>query len=374
MSFSKSDVYEIDFSDYENGDEILANYSDSASKVSFNKLIKTSAVTNTQDDCEPAMDNYCCSLKCNTMASTVDECELGSPGKMLTTKSENSDYSDNNAVIEDYKKEVKSLRREKDIAEKEESDDTVSITKHDVPRLQLTNYSDENATSPTESDHISNRYNDKTIFNNSKTVNLLNLKPLNNNSSSIEHNTKTASNEVINNYLKATNQNDSYTHSSAKQNNLAKVPKQTSRINKKVRQPVPDKVKVKSKLAEHHDEFHIEKVESWMSIHEKRFSDSKCDMGENGAYNSEWRETPNSKTDDEGNFSFEGPIDDVSNEESNYDEIVSVIKEIDEEKIRDLGEIQWIFFKFVRLVNQKCWAFWGRINIPISNDHFAKIC
>jgi len=169
----------------------------------------------------------------------------------------------------------------------------------------------------------------------------LNLKPLNKNSNNgTEHSTKPTSNEVINNYLKATNQNDNYTQNSTKQNNLSKTLKPT-KVTKKLKPSAPDKVKiVKSKLTDHHDEFQMEKVESWMSIHEKRFSDSKCDIiGENGAYNNEWRETPNSKTDDEGNFSFEDPIDDASNEESNYDEIVSVIKEIDEEKIKDLGEI-----------------------------------
>lgn len=342
VSFSKSDVYEIDFSDYENGDELLANYSSSTDKVSFNKLIRTSAVAKIQDDCEPALDSYCCALKCNSMTSTVDECDFVPVDKVIaTTKSESAEQSDSSAVIEDYRKEVESLNREKNIAEKEKSSDTASVTKLDVPRLQLTDYSD-TPTTLTESTHINHKYNDKTTFNNNKTVNLLNLKPLNNGNS--EQNTKPTSNEVINNYLKATNQNDNYTQSSAKQNNLSKAPK-SAKVTKKVKQSVPEKVKIKSKPADHHDEFQIEKVESWMSIHEKRFSDSKCDHGENGAYNNEWRETPNSKTDDEGNFSFEDPIDDVSNGESNYDEIVSVIKEIDEEKIKDLGEFhQHIFY------------------------------
>ncbi len=337
VSFSKSDVYEIDFSDYENEDEIVTNYTSSASKTTFNKLIRPSSIVNTQDDCEQTPENYCCSLKCNSMACTFDEGDLPSTDKN-ETENVTLDHPDSNAVIEDYKREIESLNRkhENDIAEKEKASVSLSPAKNDVPRLQLNRYSD-NAPSPTESTHhITTNYNDKTAFNNSKSVNLLNLKPLNNGIS--EHHTKSTSNEVINNYLKATHQNDNYSQSTSKQNNLSKAPKAPTKIVKKPKQPTADKPKSKPKLGENLDEFQIEKVESWMSIHEKRFSDGRCDGGESSGYNNEWRETPNSKTDDEGNFSFEDPIDDVSNEESNYDEIVSVIKEIDEEKSKDLGE------------------------------------
>ncbi|XP_059608319.1 centrosomal protein of 131 kDa [Phlebotomus argentipes] len=75
------------------------------------------------------------------------------------------------------------------------------------------------------------------------------------------------------------------------------------------------------------DEFQIDKVESWMSIHEDPYS-KKTSFVE---YNREWRDTPSSKTDDEGNFSLEEPGDSFSTE-STYDEIVSMIKEIDADK------------------------------------------
>lgn len=339
VSFSKSDVYEIDFSDYENDDNVLANYSPSANKTSINKLIRTSSATTTHDDSEQQqkLQSFCCSLKCNSMACKMEESDLPSTDKM-SIQNEGTDRLDSNTVIEDYKKEIESLHRkhENGIVENEETIDTVSVSspKHDdEQRLQFTHYSD---LASAESPQITKKYNEKTTFNNSKSVNIVNLKPLNNNGVS-EHRMKSASNEVINNYLKVTNQNDIYTQTSSKQNNLSKTPKQI-KFTKKVKPPiVAEKSKSKSKTGDKLDEFQIEKVESWMSIHEKSFSNSKCDHIESGAYSNEWRETPNSKTDDEGNFSFEDPIDDVSNEESNYDEIVSVIKEIDEEKTKDLG-------------------------------------
>lgn len=361
VSFSKSDVFEIDFSDYENDNEIPTNFSTSASKTSFNKLVRSSSTVKSHlDDCDQGLQSFCCSLKCNSMASTIDESDIASTDKS-STKNENADHVDSNAVIEDYKKEIESLNRkhENDIAEKEEAIDTVSMssTKHDVQRLQYTHYSD-NVASPVDNANGSKKYNEKTAFNNSKSLNLVNLKPLNNNDVS-EHNSKSPSNEVINNYLKTTNQNDIYAQSTSKQNNLSKAPKQT-KLTKKTKQPLSEKTKPKPKPGDNLDEFQIEKVESWMSIHEKSFSNSKCDIVESGAYNNEWRETPISKTDDEGNFSFEDPIDDVSNEESNYDEIVSVIKEIDEEKSKDLGKLgadhkrRLLFFGFLDLSLPPC--------------------
>lgn len=49
-------------------------------------------------------------------------------------------------------------------------------------------------------------------------------------------------------------------------------------------------------------------------------------------YNKEWRDTPSTKTDDEGNFSLEEANDCYSNESTTYDELVSIIKEIEADK------------------------------------------
>lgn len=347
VSFSKNDVYEIDFSDYENEDDILANYS-SAPANRPNKVARPPTTINSQKEIpEHKSQSFCCSLKCNSMSCTIDESDTASNDKN-SLKDENPVHEESSAVIEEYKREIESLNRkhENEIAEKEETIDTgsfsptqrnLTLTKIDVPRLQFTHLN-ENTNSPTENVGSTKKYNEKTAYNNSKSVNVINLKPLNNDGIS-ENNTKSTSNEIINNYLKATNQNEIYAQSTSKQNNLSKTPKAT-KLSKKTKPSPSDKTitKLKPKIGDKIDEFQIEKVESWMSIHEKSFSNGKCDMAESGAYNNEWRETPNSKTDDEGNFSFEDHIDDVSNEESNYDEIVSVIKEIDEEKSKDLGK------------------------------------
>lgn len=339
VSFSKTDVYEIDFSDYEN-EEDIANYSSiSANRNSSNKFFRSPTADKTQEDIsEHKSQSYCCSLKCNSMSCTMDESDTASNDKM-SVNNENSDHQESNAVIEDYRKEIESLSRkhEHDVAEREETIDTASAMKHDLPKLQ-SSFSD--STSPTEKSNETKKYNDKTTFNNNKSMNLINLKPLNNDGV-CDNNSKSTSNEIINNYLKATNRNELYVQSTSKQNNLSKTPKHT-KLTKKTKQPLTEKTiaKSKPKVGDNLDEFQIEKVESWMSIHERSFSNERCDMAEGNAYNNEWRETPNSKTDDEGNFSFEDPIDDASNEESNYDEIVSVIKEIDEEKSKDLGKYE----------------------------------
>ncbi|KAJ6639267.1 hypothetical protein Bhyg_12010 [Pseudolycoriella hygida] len=326
VSFSKSDVYEIDFSDYENDEELLKNYSMSLDKSIFNKIISTPTTVNSQENGGQDVGGFCCLLKCNSM-QTREEGDLSSTDK-ISLKNESSDQSDTNAVIGDYKKGIESLNRKHntEIAEREEADS--SSVKHDVQKSNFNRYGNE-ATPPMENINITKFYDDKTAFNNSKSVNLINLKSLSCNGEN------KSSNEVINNYIKITNQKEIYTPSSSKQNNLTKTNKKKK--SNKPKQPSAETAKLKQRPGENLDEFQIEKVESWMSINEKSFSNSKC--VESGAYNNEWRQTPNSKTDDEGNFSFEDPIDDVSNEESNYDEIVSVIKEIDEEKSKDLGNI-----------------------------------
>lgn len=340
VSFSKSDVYEIDFSDYDNDDELLANYSNSTNKTSLTKLIRSpTSVQANPEHCEP--HDYCCSLKCNAMDCRIDEDD-----SVVTDDAVNGIKKDDvvdqiigNTVIEDYKKEIESLnlKHGNNVAEKDGPSDNITSlpTITDVPRLNLNRLSENAQPSPTDTD----KYSDKGgKFNNGTSVNVLNLKPLNNNGGNSEHDAKP--NEIIKNYLKVTNRNENYVQSPSKQNNLTKVTK-TVKVTKKTKQaPAPlEKNKPKPKVGDKLDEFQMEKVESWMSIHEKRFSDSKFDVGDlGGAYNNDWRETPNSKTDDEGNFSFEDPIDDISNEESNYDDIVSVIKEIDEEKSKDLGK------------------------------------
>lgn len=91
------------------------------------------------------------------------------------------------------------------------------------------------------------------------------------------------------------------------------------------------------------DEFQMDKVVSWMSINEDSFSEqgvgdsaNKNPIDSNSmikTYNKQWCETVTSKTDDEGHFSQE----DQRDSDSTYDEIVSVIKEIEKDKQSEAG-------------------------------------
>lgn len=97
------------------------------------------------------------------------------------------------------------------------------------------------------------------------------------------------------------------------------------------------------------DEFQMDKVVSWMSINEDNFSEqgvgdsaSKNPIDCNSmvkTYNKQWCETATSKTDDEGHFSQE----DQRDSDSTYDEIVSVIKEIEKDKQSEAGN----YFEYV---------------------------
>lgn len=111
-------------------------------------------------------------------------------------------------------------------------------------------------------------------------------------------------------------------------------------------QHVPDpkmrKAKSVSNLKEenHLRDFQMDKVDSWMSINKEQEVDSmrtlmlmkRPQSSHVQQYNKEWRDTPSSKTDDEGNFSLEEANDCFSNESTTYDELVSIIKEIEADK------------------------------------------
>lgn len=157
----------------------------------------------------------------------------------------------------------------------------------------------------------------------------------------------------IQNYLKATDHEKTTSVKLSSNCNLTKPP-DSNKLSNETNKPRASKIKTLTKPTSSKgrvpskstgdiredcrlNEFHMEKVESWMSIHEFDKSDKDCETspenGHNEPYNQTWRETPSSKTDDEGNYSFEDHLDG----ESTYDEIVSVIKEIDDQKHLDMA-------------------------------------
>lgn len=127
--------------------------------------------------------------------------------------------------------------------------------------------------------------------------------------------------------------------------NLPRKP-QTTRFNPVKPQQPPEppkmrKAKSVSSLKEDNQlrDFQMDKIDSWMSINQEQQVDSmralmlmKRPQSSHTQYNKEWRDTPTSKTDDEGNFSLEEANDCFSNESTTYDELVSIIKEIEADK------------------------------------------
>lgn len=117
---------------------------------------------------------------------------------------------------------------------------------------------------------------------------------------------------------------------------------QNARLNHPVKQTPPDpklrKAKSVSSLKDdsHLRDFQMDQVDSWMSMNQEQEMDSmralmlmKRPQSSHVQYSKEWRDTPSSKTDDEGNFSLEEANDCFSNESTTtYDELVGIIKEI----------------------------------------------
>lgn len=83
----------------------------------------------------------------------------------------------------------------------------------------------------------------------------------------------------------------------------------------------------------HLRDFQMDKVDSWMSMNKEQecYSSNLMAMKRQQSCK-EWRDTPTSKTDDEGNFSLEEANDCLSNESTTYEELVSIIKEIEADK------------------------------------------
>lgn len=113
---------------------------------------------------------------------------------------------------------------------------------------------------------------------------------------------------------------------------------QTPDTAKKPKRPL-SKSKEESTLGE----FQMDKVDSWMSREREREREKEKDemrtlmlmkrhQHSSSEYSKDWRDTPSSKTDDEGNFSLEEANDCFSNESTTYDEMVSIIKEIEADK------------------------------------------
>lgn len=329
-------------------------------------------------------NQFCCKLKCNTMA-----CSMDTPKESYDPK-KYQEIDESNKIIEDYKKSIENINRQYQFDSTKRSSNLFS----DIPsKLPFENISDDLKTYqskkptiielPKDSNELDNdgepRTHKSTIESeadqklNDENEIWFNVPLTSNRSSeqqltlSDDHCSNTAdsnllknkryNNEIISNYLKETNQKVS--EKSQKQtisNNLAQ--QQTTSISvrklKSVNRNSSSGSKTPLKLKGNRQredsnigEFQIDKVESWMSLHEKDFGkvashkldryDSFNEDRDNSSI--DWSlKTPRKSIDGDDKLFIDESIENGSTEESQYDEIVSIIKEIDDQKQLDLSK------------------------------------
>lgn len=299
VSFSKTqEVYEVDFSDYDNDNDDVVQPTENGNANRLEEIYKLHA----KPLAEPLLSSatYCCSKKCNSLSQDEPYIKCQPFNETFTDKDDES-----NKIIEEYRQEIAEINR-----------------KHSEERLVAE--STDGKIDNTIRSQQQHELKPPTDWNNKD----MSKKTIENKSSSIYNAADFAADTskdsaIIQNYLKVTNQNQI----KKKGNCVVKKEMNRNRGGTSAKPPTkpaqqPSKTSVINVREEKRlNEFQLDKVESWMSIHE-------FDKGDDAAYNQAWRETPQSKTDDEGNFSFEDQLDG----ESTYDEIVSVIKEIDQDQ------------------------------------------
>lgn len=376
VSFSKNDVYEIDFSDYENETDSgrsVDKSADSKSNAEQNELSSQSPVNNETNKMNDKKSNqYCCDLKCNTMACSSEDDIVN---KVPYDPKKFQDIDESNEIIKEYQKSIENINRQYQIDNDKRSANLFSDIK-----LPFENISDDLKTYqskkteklPENSIEMDDKHvhesadveadqilNETTWFNlPTQTSNRNEEQHRPNTNDSIASASKDSYNsEVISNYMKEKSKKINV--KSKKQqninnnNNCSTQPPTSSRklkttMNRNINGQ-NNKTAVKSKVNHREEsnigEFQIDKVESWMSLHEKNFgkasSNNKLDRyvdNDDSSNSVDWSlKTPRKSIDEDDHF-FIVDEDNVSIEESPYKEIVSIIKEIDEQKQLDLSK------------------------------------
>lgn len=348
---------------------------DVADNPDSDKMIRQIDEPSTIPNPSPPTEKYCCSLKCNSLCKK-------DPNSVLKYDSHPIDHSER--IIEEYKREIENINRRHEL-ELKWSGNTRQETPEPLPEYfnskQIRSKSGNVDQSPTST--IKAQSNDIKSANDSadpaKIPNFVEIekrgaaskvswnpeKRLSISSGKTESDdsiTRGSSSTVIDNYLKVANQTKTPTKSTGAikakplKKSLPAATTQTmaSTVNtgRKIksaqlthlRTPLNQrmsKAKSVSSLQSSEsklDEFHLDKVESWMSTHEDTFSDTgltqyrKVKLGSTGnlSYKKAWRETPTSKTDDEGNFSLDDQIDSNSYDDSTFGEIRHVNNQMEE--------------------------------------------
>lgn len=354
VSFSTSDVFEVDFSDAD-GDQTPRKFESASTAVDSNSTtlnngnidgrkgaeasaeepLPSQAMRN---ECNNRPSSSCCSLNCNNL-STIPNTTHTSPKKVSNNISATEFPDESDEIIAEYRREIAKLNRNHEQTIGRICSDNLSdisstsgiqlhpkiINKPDATELPKPKNTNDNEP-PEQAENVSTVLENPIIIDTSSVV--------------------------INNYLKTTkhlpaivtsNANNKTTKKSsniiASQNTVPpKKPTASTKPNRAVSAAAAKSEREDSRL----NEFQLDKVESWMSIH--KFADDT--VAKDAAHvtkdldavspvyvSSVRRDTPNSKTDDEGMYSYdEQPDGDGS---STYEEIASVLREIEEAKDAD---------------------------------------
>lgn len=355
VSFSTNDVYEIDYSDYDGSESMNSTEEQTKmNKKSVHFFEESKASGEQKPDCSDTCSQFCCSSKYNTFH---DETKNWKPSEQKTDQ-----------IIEDYKREIANINRrhelELQLADIPKTNPVKSFPNfynndfhlkdqniHEDFRNDLIDIKIDECSSIEKKDSLEDFYESVEENKIEEATNKKDETKWNNYDRKNNSSTKSdSSNEIIKNYLAVKDPRSPEKQNPKKQNNLnkkksspMKKPKSASSGNNSKAKPTLKKSKSISCLRQNSnlDEFHMEKVETWMSMHEENFSEKGDGVKSNKGNEKDWREesTPvSTKTDDEGNYSLDDQIDNISTE-SSYEEIRSMIRDIEDKK-RKSNEIE----------------------------------
>lgn len=421
VSFSKNDVYEIDYSDIDNDTDTSRSYdliesfrkknvhfedeytadssryggerigsrlsdldnrtklaqlhSDSVNDAGSSKRQQSTDDNKLLPSMESTSNNMRNKLELSTRLDVLPE--VNENGANGTSENENENENDTSAkIIEDYKREIENMNRQHEMQLK--WNEAGALRMDYLPKgadskptnmvANVANFDELNEYSGSGDSWFSpNNDQDK--------------KSTEANVTSDESAIRDSTSTVINNYLKITNQkSDGSSKPSSATIKLRTTKKlttnggggggriksgQSANQTTKANSSTARMTKAKSATQLHRiadiklDEFQIDKVESWMSTHKDTFSDAglnsyrkqgKFGSTSNLDYKKTWRETPMSKTDDEGNYSLDDQVDNTSIDGSTSGEIELVLKKLEGRRMKiSFGEhlsatINWRFF------------------------------
>lgn len=433
VSFSKNDVFEIDYSDYENDtdtsrslepgevcrkknvhfeDEFFQVTGTVASVIEGKEKINVSSPSSSggssDDDRTTEIDSgpakmvaindeykYCCSLKCNDRNCLNESAAYVSVQQPATTKMPllNAAHADTNGgidnsekIIEEYKREIENINRRHELELKwsgnrplphadypNGSNEAPQIIANDENNIVIVSSNAEPTNEFSEKEQLASDYWSSPDTANSPVAN--SKRTVSTSNASEDSPTRDSTSTVINNYLKTKN---SANNAPPKATSTTSIILRTTSATKKTppsqsSNGIGNGRKIKSaqcgavsKSGQHSklskarsisclqknandvtklNEFHIDKVESWMSTHhEDTFSDTALSTSRknkfggsstNLEYKKAWRETPTSnKTDDEGNFSLDDQLDSNSVDDSSCGEIELVLKKMEGRRMK----------------------------------------